>query len=308
MHEPEPDVSIIIVGLNAREYVRQCLESIAAAEWRAVRHEVVYVDNGSTDGSPAMMRQHFPSAVLIANDSNVGFCKAANQGARLARGRYFYFLNDDTLVVDDAIAILVEYMESDSAAGTVGSRLLFPDGSEQFSGRRFPKLMNGILGRRSVLTRLFPDAPWVRHYLCKEEIHGERPFAVDWVSAAGQIVRREMFAQLGGFAEDYYYWHEAVFCDRIHRAGQTVLLHPQSKIIHYEGKGTGTRTFRAQRFHIVDFHRGAFRCYCEHYGLGSLNPMRWVAAAALATRAAGLLAVTSLRHGWLRATAGLTRA
>lgn len=296
------DVSIVVVGLNAREYVRQCLESIDAARWRGVSYEVVYVDNGSSDGSPDMVRQCFPRAVVVVNEANIGFCKAANQGARLARGRYLFFLNDDTIVLDDAIAILVEFMDAHPEVGTLGSRLLFPDGAEQFSGRRFPRLMNGILGRRSVLTRLFPNAGWVRRYLCKDEIANEDPFQVDWVSAAAQLVRTDTFSSLGGYAEDYYYWHEAVFCDRIRVAGQSVLLHPKSKIVHYEGKGTGMRTFRAQRFHIVDFHRGAFRCYCEHHRLGVMSPLRWIAATALGARAACLLTATTVKYGWVKAT------
>lgn len=301
------DVSIIVVGLNAREYVRECFESVERAQWRGVSYEVVYVDNGSTDGSPAMVREKFPRSIVAANSANVGFCRAANQGARLARGRYFFFVNDDTLILEDAIAILVEYMDAHPTVGTLGSRLLFPDGTEQFSGRRFPGLMNGILGRRSVLTRLFPNARWVREYLCKDEIQTDHPFRADWVSAAAQIVPRDLFMQIGGYAEDYYYWHEAVFCDRIRAAGRDVMLHPLSRIIHHEGKGTGTRTLRAQRFHIVDFHRGAFRCYCEHHRLGSLNPLRWMAAGALGTRAACLLTLTTLRHGWVKASTG-TRA
>lgn len=305
-HTPAPDVSIIIVGLNAREYVRQSLKSIAAADWRTYQHEVVYVDNGSADGSPAMVAEDFPGTVLIANSTNTGFCKAANQGALRARGRYYYFLNDDTIVQGEAIALLIETMDHDRDAGTVGSRLIYPDGTEQFSGRRFPTLLNGIWGRKSFLTRLFPTAPWVKDYLCTEQLAGEEPFAVDWVSAAGQIVRREIFEKIGGFAEDYYYWHEAIFCDRIRATGKTVLLHPRSKIIHFEGKGSGTRTFRAQRFHIVNFHSGAFRCYCEHYQLGRVHPLRWLAAVALTSRAACLLVANGMRSGWFWTTARLT--
>lgn len=294
-----PDVSIVIVGLNARDYVRQSIQSMETADWGHYTYEVVYVDNGSKDGSPEMVTEQFPSAVVIVNSSNLGFCKAANQGARRSRGRHLYFINDDTIVRGDAISLLVEYLDTHPDAGTVGSRLLYPDGREQFSGRRFPALVNGIWGRRSILTKVFPSAPWVKDYLYSDRLGESDAFDVDWVSAAGQIVRRDVFEKIGGYAEDYYYWHEAVFCDRIVATGKRVLLHPRSTIIHFEGQGSGTRrTFKAQRFHIVDFHTGAFRCYCEHHRLSIVHPSRYVAAVALTTRAACLLAAAGLRTSW----------
>jgi len=292
---PNFDVAVILVGLNAREFVRGCLESLGKAQWRRCRHQIIYVDNGSSDGTPDMIRAEFPGVRVHVNPTNLGFCPAANQGAEMADARYFYFLNDDTLVLDDAIALLVETMDAMPDVGTIGSRLLYPDGSEQWSGRRFPSMMNALFGRRSLLTRLFPNAPFVKEYLCSRQLNGHDPFDVDWVSAAGQIVRRETFDAVGRFAEDYYYWHEAVFCDRILRHGRRVLLHPRSKVIHFEGSGSGARPFKRQVFHIVDFHRGAFRCYCEHHRLGRLHPMRFAAAALLAARAALLLSAARIR-------------
>jgi GT2 family glycosyltransferase len=292
---PAFDVAVILVGLNARDFVRACLESLGKARWRACRYEIIYVDNGSTDGTPDMIRTHFPGVHIHVNPTNLGFCPAANQGAAMADARYYYFLNDDTLVQDDAIALLVEAMDAMPDVGTMGSRLLYPDGSEQWSGRRFPSMMNAIFGRRSILTKMFPNASFVKEYLCSRQLNGHDPFEVDWVSAAGQIVRRETFHAVGRFAEDYYYWHEAVFCDRILRRGQRVLLHPRSKVTHFEGSGSGARPFKRQVFHIVDFHRGAFRCYCEHHRLGRLHPMRYAAAVMLGARAAFLLAGARIR-------------
>ena len=292
------DVAVVIVGRNAREYVRECLESLAAAMWRDVTRETVYVDNESTDGTVEMVAERFPYVRRIVNDANIGFCKAANQGARAADARHYMFINDDTVVLDDAIALLVEYMDAHPEVVTAGSRLLNTDGTEQWSGRRFPRIADAIVGRRSPLARLFPNARGLREYLCKDQLESGEPFDVDWVSAAGQIVRRDAFWRAGGYAEDYYYWHEAVFCDRLRAAGGRVVLHPLSRIVHHEGKGSGARPFKVQRFHILDFHRGAFRCYCEHHRLGRLHPMRWLAAAALTARAACLLGaagVASLR-------------
>ena len=285
------DVAVILVGLNANKFVKECIETVEKADWSRHTCEIIYVDNGSKDGSVEMVRSCFPGVRVIANDSNLGYCKAANQGARIADARHFYFLNDDTIVYPDALPVVIDFLDSHPGIGVVGSRLLNLDLTDQWSGRRFPSVWNGILGRRSWLSKLFPDARALTDYLYRDEVAAGVPFEADWVSAAALLVDRDTFARVGMFAEDYYYWHEAVFCDRVRRAGRKVYLHPGSKIIHYEGKGSGARPYPVQRWHILDFHRGAYRCAVEHYNLGRFNPARWLTAAALATRAMVLLAV-----------------
>jgi hypothetical protein len=286
------DIAIIIVGLNASGYVKACLESMRMSDWGTWTHEVIYVDNGSTDDTLAMLAANFPDVKIQANESNLGFCKAANMGAAMSNSQYYFFLNDDTVLREDSIRLLAEAMESLPQVSVIASRLVFPDLTEQYSGRRFPSILNGILGRRSFLTRIFPNSKPVTDYLYKESLKGAEPFPVDWVSAAALMVGRETFKQVGGFAEDYYYWHEAVFCERTRRTGGQIYLHPRSVIIHHEGKGSGSRPFAARKWHILDFHRAAYRCYCERYRLGRFSLRRWFAAAALTVRAASLLAGT----------------
>jgi len=287
----EIDVSIVLVGLNARDFIKQCIESCAAAEWRDRTYEVIYVDNGSTDGSVAMIEENFPNVKLIDNGENLGYCIAANQGAAISSGRYYFFLNDDTIVLDDAIALLVDFMDAEPGAACVGSRLLNHDYTDQWSGRRFPSMLNGLFGRRGFLTRIFPNAPPVVKYLYKDRINQSEPFVADWVSAAAMLIRPANFEAVGGFAEDYYYWHEPVICDRLRRrTGGEIYLHPRSRIVHFEGHGSGKRPYQMRRKLIIDFHSGAYRCYVEHHELGKLNPLRWLAAAALSTRTVLLLA------------------
>ncbi len=293
------DVAVVLVGLNAREYIRGCLNSLVAAEWRERTYEIIYVDNGSSDGTLDMLKE-FPFVKVIINAKNLGFCRAANQGAEIANAKYLFFLNDDTIILEDAVARLVDFMETDPSVGIVGSRLFYSDMTEQWSGRRFPSLANAVLGRCTFLTRLFPNAPPVVKYLCKNELSGDKPFQVDWVSAAAMMIRRTSFDAIRGFAEDYYYWHEPVFCDRLSRLGQKTYLHPLSKIIHFEGKGSGPRPFPVRKFHILNFHEGAYRCYCEHYGLSRWHPGRWFACTALKTRAFLLLSVAWLSDRWRR--------
>lgn len=291
---PKHDAAIVLVGINARDYVKGCIESLQKAEWRGKTYEVIYADNGSTDDTVQMLATEFPHVKVIENGRNIGYCKAANDGARLADSRYLCFLNDDTLVLDDAIALLIEFMDEHPDVGTTGCRLLYPDGAEQYSGRMFPTLLSSFMGRRSPLTKMFPNAPWVRRYLCKDQLKQSEPFPVDWVSAAGQIFRPSDFWKVGGYDESYYYWHEAVVCRRLAEAGCKVMLHPRSRVIHYEGKGSGHRPYPVQKFHILDFHRGAYRCFCEQRRLGKFHPARWLVGALLGSRAALTLAAARL--------------
>jgi GT2 family glycosyltransferase len=300
------DVSLIIISLNSRGYVRDCIASARMSIWRRVSWEIIVVDNGSTDGTPAMLTNEFPEVRVVANPSNVGYCKAGNQGAAIARGRYLLFLNDDTVMLDDAVTRLIEWLDQHPGAGMSGSRLLNTDGTDQFSsGRRFTSPMATIFGRKSVLTRLFPRAPWARRYLMSDELQGYAPYEVDWLSAAAMVVRRAVFDEVGGLAEDFYYFHEQVFSARVKGAGYTVHLDPTSRIIHHEGVGSGVRTRRVRRQHIRAFHAAALRWFCLHHRLGAWHPIRFGAAAALATRATLLIALDALKGEKPAATAQL---
>jgi GT2 family glycosyltransferase len=292
------DVSAIVISLNSKRYLGDCLDTLAGATWRAVTHEVIVADNGSTDGTLELLRKSYPNVRVLAIGRNIGFCPAGNLAAREAAGRYLLFLNDDILIRDDAIARLVEWMDTHPEAGMIGSRLLNPDGTDQLSsGRTFPTPSNALFGRKSVLTRWFPNAPWARRYLLSDRVNSSEPYEVDWVSAAAMMVRREAFDKAGGLAEDFYYFHEMVIASRCHKAGYTVWLDPASKIVHYEGAGSGVRTRRVRRKHISSFHRAAYRWYCLHHGLGRFHPLRFAAAAVLAGRAAALIAADSLKPG-----------
>src|SRR5688572_25057182 len=144
------DVSLIAISLNSRGFLRDCIRSIHAATWRAVTYEIIVVDNGSSDGTPQMLAAEYPEVRLVANAGNVGYCRAGNQGAGIARGRHLLFLNDDTLMIDDAIAALVEWADATGAA-MIGSRLLNTDGTDQFSsGRAFTTPAAAFFGRKSV--------------------------------------------------------------------------------------------------------------------------------------------------------------
>jgi GT2 family glycosyltransferase len=256
------------------------------------------VDNGSTDGSQQMVREQFPDVHLVANTKNEGYCRAGNQGAAVARGRHLLFLNDDILILEDALPRLVEFLDVHPRAGMAGSRLLNIDLTDQFSsGRTYATPANALFGRKSPLTRMFPKALWARRYLMSDKIDSNTPYEVDWISAAAMMVRGDVFREVGGLAENFYYFHEMVFCRGVQRAGYRVYLDPQSKIIHYEGAGSGVRTPRVRRKHIVAFHRAAIRWYCHHHGISPCGPLGGLVAAAVWTRAGISLVTDTLLGG-----------
>ena len=283
------DISVVIVGMNTRDLVRNAILSLRDSRWGRFTHEIVYVDNNSRDDTVEMVRTEFPEVKVLANQENRHFCRAANQGSRVARGRMLLHLNNDTVVEPDAIGMMASFLDSTPAAGIVGCRLLNPDGTDQWSARRFPSWHNSVFGRRSLIGRLFPNCAPLRRYLFKDELAGGRPFEVDWTGTPCMLVRTELFWQAGGFPEDFYYWHEGTFCNRTRNLGYTTWIVPAARVTHFEGKGGGARSYSVRRWHIIDFSRGAYRFHCERHHLSALNPIRWFAAAGLWTRAGLLL-------------------
>ncbi len=289
-------VAVVIVGRNAKSFVRECLQSLRECGSNSHQLDVIYADNASEDGSVAMVEASFPEVSLVANDENLGFCKASNDAAAASNADYYFFINDDTIMLEGAIDYLVDFLENHSQVGIVASRLFYPDMTEQWSGRKFPTISNAILGRTTKLGKRFSQSKAVSRYLCKEELEGDSPFEVDWVSAAAMMVRRETFEKIGGFPEDYYYWHEPVFCRRAMQHGWKTFLHPLSRVIHHEGKGSGARPYRVKIFHIVNFHEGAYRCFCEWHDLHPLHPLRLFVYLSLKSRAGLLLLGNWLTH------------
>ena len=128
-------LSIVIVNWNVADLVEQCLASIAETAGD-LAHEVILVDNASTDNCVARVERGFPSVRIIRNNVNVGFPRANNQALAIARGQYGLYLNPDTAVGPGTLAACVGELDADPAVGLVGCRLVLPDGRIQLEGGR----------------------------------------------------------------------------------------------------------------------------------------------------------------------------
>jgi GT2 family glycosyltransferase len=185
--------------------LRRCLESLHRHP-QGVRFETIVVDNGSTDGAAEMVAREFPEVGLVRNPGNAGFSRANNQAAGRARGRYLFFLNNDTVVPPGTLSEFVAFAEANPGVGMVGPRLRGPDGQFQVSYRRRPTIA-ALLHRVSLLrwTGLFRRA----YYDYRRDTFtpdGVRP--VEVLMGAAVFLPRDAFDGSGRWDERYRFGGE----------------------------------------------------------------------------------------------------
>lgn len=304
MSSPTPlDVSVIILSWNARWYLRRCLASLfragdpeVEAAWRRAGHaadgtaetvsyEVIVVDQESLDGSADLVAEEFPEAVLIRQRPNLGFAGGNNIAMRRARGRYLILLNSDTVVRPGWLSELVRFADAHPRAGLVGPRLHNPDGTLQYSCRRFPTLAAGLF-RHTPLELLAPKNRFTGDYLMREWDHAT-PREVDWLSGACLLARKAMVDEIGGLDEGYFMYFEDVdWSFRAHRDGWEVWYTPGPVVLHEIGRSSDRRPRRM----IVMHHQSAYRFLRTHTRLGKNLPGRSLLVVGLAARACLTLA------------------
>ena len=227
------DVSIIIVNWNTRHMTCDCLRSVYE-QTQGVSFEVILIDNASYDDSVATIKKEFSKVKLIANNKNLGFCKATNQGLEVAKGKYLLLLNSDTVVLENAVEKTIQFAEKHDRIGIVGCQLIYPDGSFQGSCFRFPGICGSILASFG-LSKLFPKST-----VFNMERYGNRlwdkPREVDCVMGSFMLIKRQVTDNIGMLDTDYFmYGEETDFCFRAVKAGWKVFYYPDAKLIHYYG-------------------------------------------------------------------------
>ncbi|MFO1039748.1 MAG: glycosyltransferase family 2 protein [Geminicoccaceae bacterium] len=291
---PAPRLSIVIVSYNGGRLVLDCLQSIRDNP-PDQPFEAIVVDNASRDRSADDIAARFPEVRLLRLPKNLGLTGGFNAGLREARGDLVLSLDSDTEVRPGAIDLILATMESDPTIGACGATLIYPDGTPQRTARRFPHPMNGLFGRRSVLTRVFPDNRFSRRYLMSEHESDTDPYDVDTLSTACMMIGRPVVEQVGGYDEGFFvYWSDTDWCRRIKLAGWRILSVPQSVVVHNENLKARHRAGRRVRM-IMDFHQGAYRYFRKHHVRSALSPLNLIAIAGLGGRAALLLAADEIR-------------
>ena len=206
-----PKVSIIIVNYNGKELLQKCLDSLLKVNYD--NFEIILVDNNSTDGTVEFITKNYPSLIIIKLDSNKGFAEPNNVAAKISKGKYLLFLNNDTVVTPNFISEMVKVMETDKKIAVCQSLLLKPDGSVDSSG--------DFIDHSGVV------------YNSKTKIDEIRE--VSSARGASMLVRSDIFEKLDGFDQKFFITFEDVdLCWRSWILGYRVLIIPTS-IVYHEG-------------------------------------------------------------------------
>ncbi len=254
-----PELSIIIVSHNARQWLGQCLGSLRGHP--EVAAEVIVVENCSDDGSAELVREQFPEVKLICNTQRQGFAANNNTGAQASSAPLLLFLNPDTEVPPGSLRALLKVAASHPECGVFGSRLLDAEGEVERSMGRFPTLTSIFLDR--LLQHLPVLQPLLERFSQRHYRGYERARRVDWVTGAALWIRREILDQAGGWdgVNFFMYYEDVDLCYRARQAGYQVLYAPQSELYHYHNK---TPVDPARRKTWMRQSQGSFMR--KHYG------------------------------------------
>ena len=253
---PNPIVSVIIPIFGKIEFTIACLRSIAKHSPKTP-YEIVIIDDCSHDNSVEILTK-IGGIRLYSNKENQGFIKSCNAGARISKGEYLYFLNNDTEVTEGWLDNLYQTFSDFPGAGLVGSKLIYPDGSLQEAG--------GIIWRDGSAWNFgrnqdanLPIFNYARH--------------VDYCSGASIMVPRNIFDDMGGFDEYYLpaYYEDADLAMKIRQSGHHVIFQPLSTVIHFEGMSSGTDLTQGTKAYQVDNQKKFFERWKSVLKMHNLN-------------------------------------
>ena len=280
-------VDVVVVTYNSAETIAAAVEQLGGVE----STRVIVVDNASSDGTVERLRTLPVETVALAE--NGGFAHGCNVGWRAGEAPYVLFLNPDARIGPEAVAALAAELDRDERVGAVAPRIEEPDGSLDFSLRRFPRLRSSF-AQALFLHRVFPEATWVDEVI-RDPAEYDHSHPAEWVSGACFAVRRSVLEELGGLDESFFHYSEGVdVCARIWRSGREVRFVPAARAEH-EG---GASAPRARLLPILAASR--IRYAAKHDSRAGLLALRASVALGSATHVV-LARNAASRRGHLRA-------
>ncbi|MFM8473765.1 MAG: glycosyltransferase family 2 protein [Candidatus Kapaibacterium sp.] len=225
-------VDIVIIHRNTYEVTSACIDSIVACSLGGTVR-VVVVDNASDDGSADRLRSAYPSVTVLHAETNLGYAKACNFGAKHSQSELVVFSNSDVRYTHDALERLVQVLRHDASIAVCGPQQFFPDGTWQRSHDRFPGVLLALrnLSGLTALERL-----WATRSIRLSSPGTRSVTPVPYLDGAVLVVRRSWFDRIGGFDERFFFFCEDMaLCHAFHAAGAKVVFVPHAHVIHERG-------------------------------------------------------------------------
>ena len=257
-------LSVVIVNYNVKYFLEQCLHSLEQAAM-GIDHEVIVIDNASTDGSTEYITARFPKVKWMACRENNGFSKGNNIAIAHAKGEYILMLNPDTIVTKEAIEGCIAFMDNNADAGACGVYMLRTDGTFAPESRRALPTPFVAFCKMSGLSNLFPKSRtfgrYYMQYLDKEETN-----PIEIISGAYMMLRHKTIKKTGALDEDFFMYGEDIDLSyRILKSGYRNYYMPL-RILHYKGESTNKSSYR----YVHTFYRAMQLFFKKHYSHYSL--------------------------------------
>ena len=243
-------LSLVIVSYNVRSYLEQCLQSVQKA-LKDIEGEVWVVDNLSSDDSVEVVRRDYPWVHLIVNQENLGFSRANNLAIRQSQSDYVLLLNPDTIVAEETLSGVLQFMDAHPEAGGAGVMMHNADGTLAPESRRaLPTPWVSALKMLGFTKRYYMShLPW------------DEPGRIDVISGAFCMLRRKAIDQVGLLDEDFFMYGEDIDLSyRLLKGGWQNWYLPLD-IIHYKGQSTQKSDFR----YVHVFYQAMLIFFRKHY-------------------------------------------
>jgi GT2 family glycosyltransferase len=285
------DLSICIVTLQARDFLRDCLRSIIE-NTQALSYEIIVADNCSVDGTAEMVATEFKAVCFLRNESNEGFARPMNRALRQAQGRHLLLLNPDTLVLPHALEKLVDFLDNQPQVGLCGPKVLNRDGTLQKQCRRSAAGPWDTFTYMSGLSGLFPKSKRLAGYLMTY-MDEDASHPVEALSGSCMLIRREVIDQVGYLDERFFaYQEDADYCFRARQAGWEIFYHPKAQVIHYGGQG-GARVYPYRS--IFEWHKSYWLYYRKNFARDYFFGFNWLYYSAMGLKLVVALLLNLLR-------------
>lgn len=231
-------LSAIIINYNTPDTTIKAIEALRRSRGD-IDWEVILIENGSDHQVPTAASRGLVTSTIV-NPENLGFARAVNQGARLATGDFLLLINSDVFIDDEAAEILLKALANDEKAAIAAPQLIYPDQKTQASFGRWPSLGRELM-RFSMLSKILPGGTVIFRNPFTEDLFRQTA-AVDWASGACLLIRTDVWRQLGGFDEEYFFGIEDWdFCYRAKELGIATVFVPSAHATHLHGGSSGGR-------------------------------------------------------------------